>query len=582
MKNYFNLNILVQAISSLKFLDPSSKRILINLVWQFLLGSLFESFALTLIYKLLNTLFNNPNNDDVVFQFNDSSFFKEIDISLFIFFTILVILFSGAIRTIILKKIYNKGAIISHKLSLKQIEIFNKLDYSIAREIEPSKWLTHNQFIFTYTSAIIQPLLQIMASTFLGLTIFFTILFLYKFYLLSILFVTFLIYYFIVLLFNKKLIESSNLIRNFTPESYFYQNTFLEALQEIRVYKWADNILNSFKNADRIIKFSNASRVIISNSPRIIVETFILIIVLIISLYAVAKGNISELAITLLGIQKLLPNIQQVYNSLSTMKANLHVIEAIKNPSIFKEKENNDFSNIHKIEVKAKIINKKNIDVNSETSIKALNLETKVHKSYLKYPNKILFPRNNWISITGKTGCGKTTLIEMIIGLLEPYKGIINISDFGNMDKNNNIIKWQSSLAYMPQFGFLVNKNIIDNIVFPNKEFDKKKLFELMNILEIDEEHGFTSIQNGLIGNNGRNLSGGQRQKVRLARAFYLNKEYIFLDEPSNGLDPKTEQRIFKKLKEKYFNNTVIYITHSNFMKNISDFSINLTNSLEK
>ena len=97
-----------------------------------------------------------------------------------------------------------------------------------------------------------------------------------------------------------------------------------------------------------------------------------------------------------------------------------------------------------------------------------------------------------------------------------------------------------------------------------------------MNILEIDIDHGFSSIYQGLIGINGKNLSGGQRQKVRLARAFYSNKDYIFLDEPSNGLDSNSEKRIFKNLKEKFSNKTIVYITHSNFLKELSDINVNL------
>ena len=157
-----------------------------------------------------------------------------------------------------------------------------------------------------------------------------TILFLYKIYFITILFITVIIYYLITLFYSDKLIKSSLSIKKYTPESFFYQNIIIEAIQEIRVYKWTNYIYEIFKKADLKIKNANANRVIISNSPRIIVETIILIVVLIISLYAIAEGNISEFAITLLGIQKLLPNIQQIYVSLSTMKANTHVIETIK------------------------------------------------------------------------------------------------------------------------------------------------------------------------------------------------------------------------------------------------------------
>ena len=80
-----------------------------------------------------------------------------------------------------------------------------------------------------------------------------------------------------------------------------------------------------------------------------------------------------------------------------------------------------------------------------------------------------------------------------------------------------------------------------------------------MKILEIDMNHGFTSIHQGLIGINGKNLSGGQRQKVRLARAFYSNKDYIFLDEPSNGLDQKARKEYLKILKKNFLKRQYLY-----------------------
>ena len=269
-----------------------------------------------------------------------------------------------------------------------------------------------------------------------------------------------------------------------------------------------------YLKADLKIKDANANRVIISNSPRIIVETIILIVVLIISLYAIAEGNISEFAITLLGIQKLLPNIQQIYVSLSTMKANTHVIETIKNPSVFMGKKSKMVEKNNKSIISQEIFDKFNI-MNSEKSIfiHANNLENNFSKISLNYPSKILFTQSKWTSITGKTGSGKSTLLEMLVGLLSPDSGSIEIPEIGKIDSKLRISKWQSLLSYMPQFGFLLNKTIIENIIFPRKTFKEKKINELMNILEIDMDHGFTSIHQGLIGINGKNLSGGQDKK---------------------------------------------------------------------
>ena len=303
-KSFLNFDILSNSIKSLEFLDNRSKKLIKILGIQFLCGSLIESFSLNLIYQLFNLIFyrytNAENSKELIFGIDSSEVIQFIDIKIFIFFTIGFIFFSGAVRTYILRRIYKNVAVIAHKLSCKQIMMFNNLTYKEAREIEPSKWLSHNQFIYTYSSSILQPLLQIFSSLILGITILLTILFLYKIYFITILFITIIIYFLITLFYNEKLIDSSLRVKKYTPESFFYQNIIIEAIQEIRIYKWSNHIFQTFKKADLEIKDANANRVIIANTPRIIVETTVLILVLIISLYAIAEGNISEFAITLL------------------------------------------------------------------------------------------------------------------------------------------------------------------------------------------------------------------------------------------------------------------------------------------
>ena len=190
-KSFLIFDTLSKSLVSLRFLDKGSKRLIRILGFQFVLGSLIESFALTFIYKLFNLIFfrsaNFGNNPEIQSEFNNFISLPFNDLRLLIIFTIFFIVLSGTLRTFILRRIYKNVAIIAHKLSCEQIILFNRLDYNNAREIEPSKWLTHNQFIYTYTSSILQPLLQIFSSFILGITILLTILFLYKIYFITIL-----------------------------------------------------------------------------------------------------------------------------------------------------------------------------------------------------------------------------------------------------------------------------------------------------------------------------------------------------------------------------------------------------------
>lgn len=166
------------------------------------------------------------------------------------------------------------------------------------------------------------------------------------------------------------------------------------------------------------------------------------------------------------------------------------------------------------------------------------------------------------IGIIGSTGSGKTTLINLMLGLLAPSSGNIILNDV-IIEGNTHSLKGIS--AYIPQNVFLVDDSVKKNVALGilDEEIDKEKVFKSLESAKLlDVVDGLPEGIETIIGENGNKLSGGQRQRLSLARAFYYNRQLLILDEATSALDNVTEQEIAKELKALDGEITTIIVAH--------------------
>ena len=166
------------------------------------------------------------------------------------------------------------------------------------------------------------------------------------------------------------------------------------------------------------------------------------------------------------------------------------------------------------------------------------------------------------IGIIGKSGAGKTTLIDVILGLLQPDRGDIEVD---GVSIYKDIRGWQDILGYIPQSIFLTEDSIERNIAFgvPDKLIDQERIAKVLKMTELEEL--VTSLPQGIkteVGERGVRLSGGQRQRVGIARALYHEREVLVLDEATSALDSQTESLITDAIKSLAGNKTLIIIAH--------------------
>ena len=326
------------------------------------------------------------------------------------------------------------------------------------------------------------------------------------------------------------------------------RDVILNGLQKFYINLFNKNNLN-YKNAT--LKIS-----IIGIIPRYIIEGIGLCTIAIIAYFSV-KNNlradylIPTLGALALGAQRMLPLMQQTFKSWSDIKGHSSRLDDVmtfldlQTPNLI-ESDKNIFVNF----TNQIFLNNISYSYEKKDGLVINNLELKINKG-------------DRIGIFGKTGSGKTTLINIIMGLLEPRAGKIYID---GVELNSlTMKKWRAKIAHVPQNIYLSDNSISENIALgiEKDKIDKKLLIEVSKKAQIlDLIESLKDKYETYVGERGIKLSGGQLQRIGIARALYKNASIIVLDEATSSLDTATEKSIMKIINNLSHDLTFIMIAH--------------------
>lgn len=338
-------------------------------------------------------------------------------------------------------------------------------------------------------------------------------------------------------------------------------------IKEIKTFLKNHLFIKEYENLSKKIAKPYYLKMFISRLPTIFLEILIIFIIIILMFFLITKVTDTSKVFALLGVFgvsaiKIIPHLKTILNCLNTFRFSKDPIEFYKER--FQDKD---------ISIKSKTIEK--IDFKSNIIFKNVSF---------KYPGKdqnILkninfeIKKNEKILISGPTGSGKSTLVDLVLGLQIPTSGSI-FADGKNILTLED--SWLNILGYVPQSIYLFDDTIKNNIILKqNENFDKKLFDECIKIAEIkDFIENLPNKEDTIIGESGSNLSGGQKQRLGIARALYKDSKIIIFDEATNALDLKTENKIFYNL-ENIKDKTFIIINHRDISKdfNYKKFSIN-------
>ena len=266
---------------------------------------------------------------------------------------------------------------------------------------------------------------------------------------------------------------------------------------------------------------------------------------------------------------RIIPSVKKIIVSINKMKFSM--------PSI---KELNKINSLFLSEIS----NRSLIKINFEDDIKFTDIQFKYSDEKIIFENiNFKIKKGQKISIIGETGSGKTTLIDLISGLIKPTKGKITVD--GSIISNGDCINWWKKISYMPQNPFIFNDTIYNNISL-FEEPSKEKFDLIEKFIEIVELKQFLKLKklDDILISDGLDISGGEKQRIGIARALFADSDLLIFDESTSALDKNTEKNIIDNILNFDKRKTIIFVTHKNYplLKSDKIFEIRNKNIFEK
>jgi len=547
------------------FLNISSKRI-----WQLLfvllfavIGVITEISSFALIVPFLSILADASLFDEYPFigEVVNSLGFEENPYLGLAVITSVVVLISGILRILlefsINKVVFGIGVDISD-LVFKNILLQNYLWHL---SINSSEIIAVFDKIGNVVSGIILPIVNALASLLIIVGLVGILLYFETQLVIISGIVIFLMYLIFGLSLEKRLNRNGQII---AKKSIYEIQTVQESLGLIRdIIIERNQEFFSRKFNSLISKKANAiiENNVLMNFPRNIIESIGIILIVVFISYLHQSGSllnkISVIAALAIAAQRLLPHFQQIYRSWSSVKGNL---SHLKDVIFFL----NNSLNVPNFEsnrtMRDNSFNKKN-----DLIIKLNNVSYsyKGSEKLVLDDVNIEIKNGSKIGIVGESGSGKSTLVDIILGLLQPSKGSIEI--YGNQLNIKNSHQWRNMISHVPQFVFLIDSSIKSNIAVGIKEedIDLERIKEVASLANISKKiENLPNKYNTYVGERGSGFSGGEIQRIGIARSLYKNKEVLIFDEATSSLDKETEKEVIKLIDSIKLKRTQIIISH--------------------
>ena len=402
---------------------------------------------------------------------------------------------------------------------------------------------------------IITPTITMITSAILLATIFILVFLVQPIVAASTFFGLGMIYIFVVYVTRERIKKNSLNISRASNKVITLLQEGLGGIRDVIIDGNQEIFCKEYKDVDAKLRSSQANNQFIGISPRYFIEAVSITIFAIVAAFCIITSNTNEftlpiMAVIAFGMQRMLPLMQQIYNSWISFKGSrtifLDVLYLLNQPMPEVYFLNDDPINFSKSIEFSDVFYRYGSD--TPWVLKNINIS---------------IPKGSKIGIIGISGSGKSTFLDVLMGLLSPSSGHLKVD--GVVVAPKNIKSWQRRIAHVPQYIYLADKTIAENIAFGVSvdEIDYARM--RMVATQAKLESFIDSLEKGFdtrVGERGSFLSGGQRQRIGLARALYKRAELIILDEATSSLDDSTENAVMEAINSLDKNITLIIVAH--------------------
>lgn len=333
-------------------------------------------------------------------------------------------------------------------------------------------------------------------------------------------------------------------------------------IKEIKLRGCEQFLISRYSQPSESLAKYNANSQIMSQLPRYFLEIIAFGSILIIMIYLlVVKGGLGPalpfIALYTFAGYRLMPALQQIFNGMAMIKYNTAALDLL-------------YKDISEVDVQpscedvTSLNNKENVLPRNEISLRDINYTYPGTDTTVIEGLDLRIDVNSTVGIVGSTGSGKTTVLDILLGLLVPDQGGIYID--GMQIKKEQLKQWQSKIGYVPQTVFLADSTITKNIAFgiSDADIDHTRVEQVGRMANLHEfiSSSLPAGYETMVGEDGVRLSGGQCQRIGIARALYHSPSILVLDEATSALDGSTEHSIMSEIYGLSEKKTVVIVAH--------------------
>lgn len=541
-------------------MSKNQKIDLIKIQLLIILSVLIETIGVGSIFPVVASI-SNPDSIESILILQKLFLFSEFSSyeTFIAFLGILLVIFligSSLLAIFTLKKITTYGALLGADFGTRLFRNYIYQDWQFHVNSNSSELMKKITAESTrLTDGVLIPILQ-MNSRFLLIIALLSVLSYYNFWLTFILIGSIsLIYFFIFSVIKKYADKNGKNISGAYSIRFKLMNEAFNNSKQIILSNNQEVFNEGFDSAGKLLGNSLGMNAAFQQAPKYLVElillgSLILFLTIFISFNDQPESITALLVLFGFGGLKILPAAQGIYTGFSSYVSNIAAYDSMR--------EDLKLSKNLKIEARP----------NDRLNIKTLELQD-VSFSYDNFDSLIIkdiklnINSGDRVGIIGETGSGKSTLLDLILGLISPSSGKIILN--GELDLSKNIRLWHQEIGYVPQKIYLDDKTIIQNIAYgiEDHKINYEKAVECCEIAQAENfisklPHGY----NTNIGENAAKLSGGQAQRIAIARSLYLNPSILILDEATSAIDIKTESILINSLISSKRIKIIILITH--------------------